>query len=232
MNCLLAICVGQMLGNVQFAPAGFRGVEQSAVWQVTKSRGHDPEYQVSYVGTQLRVETRLAQSHRMSHENAKFRKSGPTSPFIKMGPVTIAWVLNSGLSVENGSMTAFDVGEWGGGIVWFGPNGKDPKVVSQHNTQCIAKCTEGVFAVQSLDRMDNFNSQLVRVLKMNDIWTTQTVTDLHVSVNIALWDGHRFLFTDGNFVSTLETTGVQREIYRGLAGQFMGSMALGPNGEV
>lgn len=188
------------------------------------------DYRESLVDDRVRVETRSNWLERFYTES-KTRKP-PTGLAIKLSNGTVYPALIPGLPVKSGQLQGYDMGEFGGGIYWISRNGKEFRKVNDRNTQIVGATSKGVYAVQALQHLQFWYAALVKVSQGAKGWQVRTVTDLHTVPSAIVQDGDRFVYAAENYLSTLELSGAQHEIYRSLLGMRIGSMIRRRNGEI
>ncbi len=168
---------------------------------------------VTLDGSSLHFESRVAWVARTGREYK------PPSPHdgkvtIKLADSRARVRPSDGVPIGGGWMHAFDNGEFGGGIYWF-PRGKPtPILVSSRNTPLLIATSKGCFAIEVLDHMSFSYSRLVRLSRVSTRWVESLVTDLHEAPGEVIQDDNRFVVAMHGYISTVETDGTQREIYR------------------
>jgi len=196
--------------SFQDIPVGFVPADESAVY-AARLEGPSADWMVTLEDDRLQVETRTDWVTRV--KEAPRPKADAT---VFLGDTNFRWRRGEGIPMAGGWLHAYDRGEFGGGIAWFSKDGSAHQVVSSDNTQAILTSPRGVYAVQALSHMGAFwYSRLVKVERKGSGWSVRTVTDLHEPFPQVIPDGGRFLYLAEGYVSTLETDGTQRELYRG-----------------
>lgn len=190
-------------------PNGFHQVDRRR-FEIFDENG--PDYILSVVDGRLRVETWMEYIRR-GEERAKLEKRKPVSQ-VKLDSSRLNWYGDEGLRVGDGTLLPADNGEFGGAIIWFPKRGQEYKLISDLNTQIVAKTSRGIFAVQGSDHMMFWYSKLVEVERTSSGWKTRLISDLHDVAHSILQDGDHFVMALDRYVSTLETDGSQREICR------------------
>jgi hypothetical protein len=186
---------------------------------------------VSLDNDQVRVET----NEEISAHIRKEPKSAPVpkpTRVVKFPEWEAHWSPRQGVEVEDGWIQGYDAGEWGGALIWFSKKGEGHRILSRRNTTLVARTRKGIFAIQSLTHMMFWYADLVQIVRTKDGWSTRVVTNLHVAPNPIFQDGDRFLYATSTFVSTLETDGTQRELYRPHFQMRVNSMVRRRNGEL
>lgn len=196
------------------------------------SGSRTPDYMLTLVGDKLRVETRVDWVKRTTREEGLRRIQHPAKVSFKEDMTRIEWSPGEGVQVDGGWLWGYDAGEFGGGLYWFAADGKSHARIDHRNTPILAKTSKGIFAVQALTHMMFWYSELVEVRRTAHGWTSRRVTDLHVSPDQVIQAGDRFIYTAGEYVSTLETDGSQHEIYRCSPDAGFESMVRRANGEI
>lgn len=212
-------------------PAGFKPTSGPELTQ-RNDDSRTADYMVTLVGDKLRVETRVDWVKRTTKEAALHRSLHPPKVSFRDDMARIDWSPGDGVQVDGGWLWGYDVGEFGGGLYWFAPDGKSHLRLDHRNTPILAKTSKGLFAVQALTHMMFWYSELVEVTKGATGWTSRRITDLHVTPRQIIQVGDRFVYTAANYVSTLETDGSQHEIYRSWPEPGFESMVRRTNGEI
>jgi hypothetical protein len=212
-------------------PLGFRAAKEPEIFRELGDEEFPEGYMVSLDGDRVRAETRTDWVKRIRAE-AKSRPKPKASVTIPNGDSAFLWSHGQGVQVEDGWIAGYSSGEWGGGLFWLGPKGSPHKRISDRNTSIVAKTSKGIFAVQALAHMVFSYAALVEVRRGQKGWETHSITDLHVSPSQVLQEGDRLVYVAGEFVSTLETNGTQREIYRALSEIAARSMVRRANGQL
>ncbi len=211
------------------APKGFRPVDESAL-SSGSARPEAKFFQVSLEEGRVRIETFWERERRERAEAAA--KGAPRTTVPLNHGYSLSWSPGDGVRVRDGWLLPYDLGEWGGGILLFLDDGKRYERVSGNPTTLVARTRRGVFALQSYAHLEFAFSRLVEIRKEREGWRERLVTDLHVPFFRGLQDGERLVYWTDEFVSTLETDGRQREIYRSLYGAKMGSGVRRKDGEL
>lgn len=208
-------------------PVGFRPVDEREVPRKSESR----DYEVSLVGDRVRIERRTEWVARTRREARAAPRTKPKLT-LPLGSATIEWSPGVGLKVADGWLIAADAGEFGGGL--FLVNAEETKIerLDSANTSSMKIMNGGIYAVQALNHLMFSYSRLVRVERNGGVWRTRLVTDLHVDPTGVATVGDHFVYTSGDFVSTLETDGTQREIYRSFFQLRLRSLAVLPTGDI
>jgi len=214
------------------APFGFRKAEEQEVFNM-RAEDDGPDYMLSFVENRLRIESRVAWVQREQAE-AKHSTLVKDAKFkIVLPSGKLYWKPGMGTQVEDGWLKGYNGGEFGGGLFWFAADASGYKKLSDRNTQIVINTPKGAFAVQAHTHMMFWYSDLVEVRKGSSQWETRLVTNLHVAPADIVRDGDRFIYVTDSYVSTLNTDGTQREIYRFGWGELrVESMARRPNGEI
>ena len=216
-----------LLVALQDVPPGFAPTIERAIFRRDSNGPGAPDWMVTLDGKRLRVETRDTYLDR----TRVAPKKDPNARAVKVGGATFVWVPGDGIAVHDGWIEGFDAGEFGGGLLWFSKDGRTHRLLSHHNTQLVIRTPKGIFAVQSLTHMMFWYAELVAVEKRVGLWTARKITDLHASPRV-IGDGNRFILATDEYVTTLETDGTQREIYRTYDRLRIVSMVRRTNGEV
>lgn len=227
-----------LLPTLVDAPPGFKPVAEADALR----RGRSGErYVVAAPEGRLRIETWLRWRERgaeIYERTASGSRGVPIAPRqelsrIKLGDMKMALGLGWGLEVTGGWLSAWTFGEFGGGLLFVADATGAITLVDQGNTILLARTSRGIFAVQGLAHGGDFG-RLVQVHEPEpDVgWQVEAITDLHGEPSAVAQDGDRLLFASGRFVSTLETDGRQREIYRVSDRTGIGSLVSLPNGDL
>lgn len=136
------------------------------------------------------------------------------------------------IEVEDGWLVGFDVGEWGGGLWWFSPDGRRRQHLIDENVQGLAKHPRGVIALVGLGHLSIDRGRAFNVTKKSDgKYAASLIADLGSkpdafvressdSVLVADWRG-LWRVTPTSASRLIETTLVSPS-----------SMALTPSGEI
>ena len=190
-----------------------------------------PNWMLTLDGDRLQIERRVAWVVRTRRAEAAQRpRAGGFTIKDQMAKTT--WYPGDGILVSDGFIFGFDKGEFGGGLHWFSPDGKRHTKISDDNTPLVYRTSKGVFAVQALSHMMFWYGRLVHLERSGMEWKTRLVTDLHLRPGALVQIGDRLLYTTPEYVSTLETDGRQREIYRAIRPFRTESMVCREDGEV
>jgi len=196
-----------------------------------ESGDETPDYVVTLAGDRVRVETRVAWVARKRKE----QKEPPADVVIKQAQATFRWHKGDGVKVDDGWLVGYDAGEFGGGLYWIDEKNLSKRLISDRRTPFLAKTARGIFAIQSYSHFSFGYSQLVALDLKEGTWHTQAITDLHSNPVSIVLEGDRFILAQSKYVTTLETNGRQREIFRPtqlIGGFLIESMVRSPNGEI
>lgn len=215
---------------VSDAPVGFKAVEMERALNGTTDEMSDPGYVVSLVGDKLRIENGADWSKRVKREQ---ESPDPSRIKFKVDMATLTWKPGEGVEAGDGWIEGFDVGEFAGGLFWFSKDRKKRAQIDERNTRIVAKTSKGIFAVQALLHLMFWYSDLVEVKPTAAGWTTRVITSLHLGPRTVVQDSDRFLYSTSEYISTLETDGTQRELYRPDGYNLrLNSMVVRANGDV
>lgn len=213
--------------QVSGTPPGFKPVGETTIFRRAEPDYGAESYMVSLEGDRLRVETRVAWVARESRVKVPRPKV-----VIDLGMSRARWNPGEGVRVSDGWLQGFDMGEFGGGLYWFAPDGSSYRRVNDKNVAILGKTSKGLFAVRSLSHLKFWYADLVELVPGAHGWKTRVVTDLHESPGPILQAGDRFVYATNRFVTTLETDGTQHEIYHPWSALRPESMVLRSNGEI
>lgn len=212
-------------------PKGFRLASDREIWQLGSPDLDDESYEVTLVKDKVRVETRAEYVAREEKEWKVKPKTGPKHS-IFLGHATGHWQIGVGAKVSDGWLHGWDMGEFGGGLYWFAPDGSKYLKIDTRNTEAVTNTGKGVFAFQALNHMMFSYSRFIKIVKIQGKWKEVLVTDLHDCPSEILFLGDRFLYVGPRYVSTMELDGTQRLIYRSPRQLMPGGFYQRKNGEI
>ena len=201
--------------SVAGTPLGFKAAYEADVADLGHP-GDGPNYVVRLIDGVLKIGTYKDWEKKRAAEFDAHHAGKKPKFVLKFTDSSLEWYPGEGLAVKDGRLVYADVGEFGGGICWIAKDESNAKVISYYNTNFLAANRKGVFALQSEDHLMFGYAKLVQVVSGPHGWTTKTLTDLHVMPRCCIADGDQFIYGADEFVSTLETSGRQVEIYRAM----------------
>jgi hypothetical protein len=82
------------------------------------------------------------------------------------------------LAVNGGFLVAYDSGEFGGGLLWFGTASALPQSVSGENTHSILRTSQEILAITGLSHMGRNAGRVLRLEYVGSSWRVASVVAL------------------------------------------------------
>jgi hypothetical protein len=89
------------------------------------------------------------------------------------------------VKVSDGWIVGFNAGEWGGGLWWFSPDGKQRYKIAKARVQGFVETKQGLLVMEGLAHISTFEGTIMTIKKnQNNKWESKILIDIKDKPNV------------------------------------------------